>query len=128
MEHRFLYIYPKLNPAFVEVLANVLASYGKLEVISWSELNALDLNGFSLVFLDALILADPQGNDSLGQIVTYICQRWPQVKLVVVTASPTWRRAVEALQAGAVDYIRQSMDENHLRREMESSISYYILA
>jgi DNA-binding NtrC family response regulator len=128
MAYRFLYIYPQENLAFAQALANVLSSYGGLEVIAWSELKEFDLEAYSLVFLDAGILADPHQPDSLAQIITYVCQRWPQVKLVIVTTSPTWRRAREALQAGAVDYIRQTLDEDRLHREMESAIAYYILA
>jgi DNA-binding NtrC family response regulator len=128
MAQRFLYIYPQENLAFAQALANVLSPYGGLDVIAWDELKDLDLVAYGLVFLDAGILVDPHQPDSLGQMVTLICQRWPQVKLVIVTASPTWRRAVEALQGGAVDYIRQTLDENRLNREMEAAIAYYILA
>jgi DNA-binding NtrC family response regulator len=128
MAQRFLYIYPQENLAFAQALANVLSPYGGLDVIAWSELKELDLGDYCLVFLDAGILVDPHQPDSLSQMVTMLCQRWPKVKLIIVTASPTWRRAVEALQAGAVDYIRQTLDEDRLHREMEAAIAYYILA
>jgi len=37
------------------------------------------------------------------------------LRVVVFTASPTWKRAREALQAGAVDYCRKSLDGDEIR-------------
>ncbi len=46
--------------------------------------------------------------------------RWPEARVVIATASPTWRRAREALRAGATDYIRKSLDEEELRSKIQA--------
>jgi DNA-binding NarL/FixJ family response regulator len=46
----------------------------------------------------------------------------PEVKIVVATMSPTWKRAREAFRVGASDYVRKSMNEAENRSLLEASL------
>jgi DNA-binding NtrC family response regulator len=52
-----------------------------------------------MVILDAALL------DNEMLMISEIRRRLPGMRIAVLTASPTWRRAREAIQAGAMDYI-----------------------
>lgn len=125
MEYRFLFIHSAENQSFGQTLKHVLAPYGTLEIVSWDELISSQTDLYTLIFLDAGVLADTtQADDNLPQFVSHVCQRFATAKVIVVTTSPTWRRARESLQAGAVDYIRQTLDEDRLRADLGHSLQY----
>ena len=128
LKKRFLLIAARESRLFGETLARVLKPYGALEVVTWPEwvASALDPVTYEFVFLDAGILADEKSLDSLAELVRSVLQRWPSARVVVTTASPTWKRAKEALQARAVDYIRQALDETDLRGQLQRTITLYI--
>ncbi len=124
---RFLFIHAHENQAYGKTLQYVLAPYGNLDLYPWETIKDLDLNTYTLVFLDASILADLNKPKTLEDFISQLSSRWPDTKIIILTTSPTWRRARAALQAGAVDYIRLTLDENLLSKDMEAAISFYIL-
>ncbi|GJM42531.1 MAG: hypothetical protein DHS20C20_28130 [Ardenticatenaceae bacterium] len=65
-----------------------------------------------------LYLLDASGLQmELAERVSWLHGRFPKTPIVVLTSSPTWRRARAVLQAGASDYMRRSMtDEKLLQR------------
>ena len=126
MEYKFLFISTPLNRSFSEILAYVLSPYGKLEIHTWQE--NPDLSLFSLLFLDAGILADLDIPNSISSVMSELSRRCPGAKVVVTTASPTWKRTREALRAGAVDYIRQTLDSNQLHNDLDSTLKKYLKA
>jgi DNA-binding NtrC family response regulator len=55
----------------------------------------------------------------IGNIETYIRNLLaicPDACVIILTGSPTWRRARDTLQAGAADYGRKTTDPNRLRQ------------
>ena len=127
MDRLFLFVYSQENPAFEKVLQRVLSPFGLVEMVSWAKIDSIQPDRYALVFLDAGIVSDQDESDSLPQFVSTVCQRWPKAKFIILTASPTWRRTKEVLQAGAVDYIRQTLDEAHLLRELDWSLRYFVI-
>jgi DNA-binding NtrC family response regulator len=127
MNKHFVFVFKQENPAFVKVLQHVLSPFGLVDLVHWDKIDSIQPDQYTLAFLDAGIVADEEGPDNLTQFVSEVCQRWPIAKFILITASPTWRRAKEVLQAGAVDYIRQTLDEDRLRRELNMSLKYYVI-
>lgn len=127
MNRHFLFVYSLENVAFEKVLQRVLAPFGLLENTPWGKMDMIQTDQYDLVFLDAGIVANEEEPDNLTRFVSTVRQRWPNTNFILITASPTWRRAKDVLQAGAVDYIRQTLDEDRLRRELDSSLKYYVL-
>jgi DNA-binding NarL/FixJ family response regulator len=79
---------------------------GKLEVLPEKEAMQHILQyKYDVIIVDAAAV----GNEVL--LISRVRAQQPQARIVVVTASPTWRRAREALRAGAMDYISKSLSE-----------------
>lgn len=61
---------------------------------------------YRLIILDTLHIPKKR----ISPAITYLKNQQPGVKIVVVSASPTWTTVREALKAGATDYIAKSFD------------------
>jgi DNA-binding NtrC family response regulator len=87
---------------------------GLLQVVE--EDGAMDLvieHDYAAIFIDAVTAAD------FGLLTSRIRAQRPDARVIVVTASLTWKRAREAFRSGATDYVYRSID----RKELESSIA-----
>lgn len=91
------------------VAAAALAPLGQLQIVSVNE--ALT---FIQQQLHLLIIVDAACVDDVPMLVQRIRALRPGSRVVIVTASPTWRRAREAFEAGAIDYIRKSLSQEEL--------------
>lgn len=69
-----------------------------------------------------MIIVDAAYVDNAPKQVARIRALCPGVRVVVATASPTWRQAKEAFQAGATDYIRKSLSKKDLHRALSEAI------
>jgi DNA-binding NarL/FixJ family response regulator len=100
MRYKFLLIgYREQSPAFHN-LSEALAALGEFQVVGEPEaLDELQRAEYDMVILDAALL------DNEMLMISEIRRRLPGMRIAVLTASPTWRRAREAIQAGAMDYI-----------------------
>lgn len=68
-----------------------------------------------------LILVDASGLQmELAERVAWVHGRFPDIPIVVLTSSPTWRRARAVLQAGASDYMRRSTEDEILLQRCRS--------
>jgi DNA-binding response OmpR family regulator len=68
-----------------------------------------------------LMVVDASGLQiELAERVAWLHGRFPQVPIVVLTSSPTWRRARAVLQAGAADYMRRSIEDELLLNRCRS--------
>lgn len=61
------------------------------------------------------LIVDTSGLVDIARVARSLKTQWAQTPLVIVTASPTWKRTREAFLAGASDYIRKSDDTETLR-------------
>ncbi|MAT96513.1 MAG: hypothetical protein CL608_05165 [Anaerolineaceae bacterium] len=92
-------------------LTEVLGSLGQL--IVYGEDMFEEDSGESLDI--DMLLVDASGlKMELAERVAWLHGRFPQVPIVVLTSSPTWRRARAVLQAGAADYMRRSLEDERL--------------
>ncbi len=69
-----------------------------------------------------MIIVDAAYVDNAPQQVARIRALCPGARIVVATASPTWRQAREAFQAGATDYIRKSLSKKDLYKAFSEAI------
>lgn len=125
MASKILFISSTYNQQFAQILMNVLEPYAKLELCNWQA--KIELSSYALVFLDAGILIDLENTTSLTEMIQQLLHSNPDARIVVTTASPTWRRARECLKAGAVDYVSQSLDPVRLYNDLRSTLGKYLL-
>lgn len=98
---------------WARVLERAVLPLGQLRVLDESAAVAqLDLRVYAAIIIDAGVVADAYA----------LCQRVqvqrPGTRVIIVTASPTWQRARQAFQAGALDYVRKSLDETELHNRI----------
>ena len=93
-----------------QLLQGALAPLGSLEIqCEEAALRCLSQNCYDLVIVDASTIRD------VLQLVYRLRNHQPGTRIVIVSASPTWLRAREAFRAGAMDYIRKSMNREKAR-------------
>jgi CheY-like chemotaxis protein len=115
MKHKFLLIGEKAESQWPLVLERALSSLGKLQILSEQEV----LQTVVQSYYDILIIDAGAVNDAV-RLVSLLRAQQPEARIVVATASPTWQRAREILQAGAADYIHKSLDEKQLQSEIRA--------
>lgn len=125
MSAKILFITTLQNRAFSQVLSEVLLPYGKLDVTTWE--HQPRIADYRFIFLDAGVLAELDTADSLSGLVSQLSKFYPQAPILVTTSSATWKRTREALLAGAVDYIRQTLDPDSLRYMIVPTLERYLL-
>lgn len=111
----FLLIGRKTETQWPLVLQQALSSLGKLHTVPEGEsVEAVIQRHYDVIIIDAGAVSD------VSLLTSRLRAQRPEARVVVATASPTWRRARQALQAGAADYIRKSLDEKELRSKIEA--------
>jgi DNA-binding NtrC family response regulator len=113
----FLVITRAVDDYWTNVLQKTLDPLGDLEACKFNEKREVDAcltsimeNAYSMVILDATAL-----EDEVNQPVSSLRTRHPGLRIVVMTASPTWQRARTAFQAGATDYVYKFLPEAELQ-------------
>ena len=71
-----------------------------------------------------LIIVDARYVEDAPQLISRIRAQRMDTRIVVATASPTWRRARAALLAGAADYISRTTNAADLRSRFESILAW----
>jgi len=105
----FLLISIQKETPWVDNIVNSLAGLGKVKILTPRQaMQSISKSKFDAIIIDAGSTDDERLFISRARI------KQPQACIVVITASPTWRRAREALQAGAMDYISKAMSEREL--------------
>jgi DNA-binding NtrC family response regulator len=85
---------------------NALQALGEVAVLPPKEaVEQILVSKYDMVIIDATML------DSELLLLSRIRAQQPDTRLLVLTASPTWRRARDALKAGAMDYLSKSLNE-----------------
>ena len=101
-----------------KVLEEALAPLGTLEV--GEERDAVEIvlqQSYDVVIVDATVVKD------VPLLVSRIRAQQPDARIVVATASPTWRRAREAFYAGATDYIRRSLNKEEVLSVFQAALT-----
>lgn len=95
-------------------LLEALAPLGDLQLVTKVEAaQVLSRDRYDVVIVDAGAISD------IRDLVDRLRRQKPNVRIVVASASPTWRQSREVLLAGAVDYIHKSLDQRKLRARIQ---------
>jgi DNA-binding NtrC family response regulator len=114
----FLLINSLREPYWLQTLKKALSSLGTLHTRTENDITNLVLEGdYNIIIVDATATTDTP------LLISRILAQQPEAKVIVVTASPTWRRAKAAFRAGAVDYIPKSMTLTELRSIFEALLA-----
>ncbi|MCX7667171.1 MAG: response regulator, partial [Gemmataceae bacterium] len=73
-------------------------------------LDALERSRFDVIFLDLWL-----GSDSGLNLLPELLRRQPDAGIIVITAFATYESAVEAMKAGAVDYLPKPFTPDQVR-------------
>lgn len=116
-KQRFLLINGSCDLYWAEVLRQALTPLGLLDITTEAQLfSQVDLSTYDLILLDSSAITD------VPSLVTTIRSRYTDARLIVVTASPTWRRARAAFKAGAMDYVRKWLDQEQIRAAVQNAL------
>lgn len=115
MNGSFLLVSEKRETRWSTVLQRALEVLGKLEIVREGEaVRAVIQRPHDVIIVDAGTVEDA------AALTSRLRTEQPEARIIVATASPTWQRAREVMQAGAADYIRKSLDEKELRSKIET--------
>jgi CheY-like chemotaxis protein len=107
--NRLLLISDSQSDPWYQIFQEAVTALGTLKMARGEEaLRLIRQQYYDLVVIDAARVADA------FQLTSSIRKEEPDAKIIIFTASPTWRRAREAFRAGATDYIRKSMNKEDL--------------
>jgi DNA-binding response OmpR family regulator len=113
--HSFLLIGRNTETQWPLVLQQALSSLGKLYVVPEEEaLQAVVQDHYDVIIIDAGTVRDAV------LLTSHVRVHRPEARVIIATASPTWQRARKALQAGATDYIRKSLDKKELHARVQA--------
>jgi len=115
MKYNFLLIGENIQTPWIALLQEVLSTVGRLSMVAEKEsLTAIMHNCYDLIIIDARVV------DNITQLLSHIRTQQSDARIIVTTASPTWTRAREALQAGADDYIDQALNKEKLANKIKA--------
>jgi len=110
MSPNFLLVGRQEDKGWSRILEQALAPLGKVEIVS--EQDAADR--LAKHECGAIVIIDATEVKEVPASVSRLRDRCPGSRIIVATASPTWQRARDAFQAGAIGYIRKSWDSQKL--------------
>jgi len=116
MKH-FLLVGTPSSSQWSSILRRALSPLGELRIASEADApREIARKSYDAIILDAGAVRD------VNTLTSLLRQGHPHARVIVATASPTWRRAREALRAGAADYIRKSLDEQELQAAIQAAL------
>ena len=68
----------------------------------------ISLSKYDLIILDAVAVKN------MSLLIARINSQQPDIRIIVATSSPTWTRAREAYQAGAIDYMKKTLNKEEI--------------
>jgi DNA-binding NarL/FixJ family response regulator len=115
VKHTFLLIGEEAETSWSSALRQALSPLGKLRIVSEeTAVRAVIQSDYDVIIIDAGAVHDA------ALLTARLRAQRSEARVVIATASPTWQRARQALQAGAADYIRKSLDTEELRSKIEA--------
>ncbi len=114
MKYSFLHIGAATESVWPLVLEQALAPLGTTRLAS--ELDATRVaneHNYDIIIIDTGVVPEPL------ELIAELQAQQPKARIIVATSSPTWQRAREVFQAGAIDYIRKSLDKVQLQASIQ---------
>jgi len=116
-KYYFLLISNSPDDPWIQILQEVVTSLGSLQIAGEPEaIKLASQRNYDLFVIDAAKV------ENIFCLVSSIKEKKPSARILVVTTSPTWRRAREAFRAGATDYIRKSMNKAELCDNLKATM------
>ncbi len=110
---RFLLVTSEEDSLWKDAVTKALETIGELDITNkLDDVDLLCVAHYDLVIIDSLVVKDVQG------AIRRIRTAREGVRVVVAAHSPTWRRARDVFRAGAVDYIRKSLNPERIRETL----------
>lgn len=107
--HHFLLVSAPHDSYWQGVLAEALSPIGSLLVVT--ELEAV---GAAVERDYGAIIVDAGMVENFALLTAHICAQRPDARVIIVSTSLTWKRARDAFQAGAADYLFKGMNKAEL--------------
>lgn len=118
MMQRILVVDDEVNMRWVLKEALVEAGYEMMVAANGQEaLSQMSKDPADLVILDLKM----KGMDGLGTLAR-LRERWPDTVVIILTAHGTVATAVEAMQLGAVDYLRKPFDVEEIAFKIQRAL------
>lgn len=123
MATTFLLITNRGEAGWSAMVSETLTPLGSLRIIS-EEKACTDVlrTRYDLIIIDAAAVKEP------AELVSRLCRQRKNVRIVVVTASPTWREARDVLCAGAFDYFRRPPSKEELLSTIKDALDLPLFA
>lgn len=94
---------------WLEALRRAVSALDKaLEIVSETKMKHILWHDYDLVILDAGVCSD------LPSTISWIRSQNSETRIAVFSPAPTWKQAREVMLAGAIDYARKLLDEEHI--------------
>ncbi len=116
-KYRFLLIGTSKEDPWCQTIEKVSATLGSLQSVSEVGTGVEYQDKYNIIIIDAANI------ENVPRQISTIKRYNPEAKILVATASPTWKRAREAYRAGAVSYFRKSINQAETRSELLSVIA-----
>jgi PAS domain S-box-containing protein len=118
----FLLIGDSLDRHWRDILEEILSPLGHLEIVGEQmAVESLSERSRRAVIIDAGAV------DNFALLTSRLRTHYPDARIIVVTASPSWKFAREAFRAGATDYLRKSVNRQELSLTLEQALAKPLL-
>jgi len=118
MQYKFMLVGRREETPSFQNLENALTTLGELEVFPQEDaLQEISQVDYDMIILDTAVIENEM------QLVSQIRTRRPKARIIIITASPTWRRAREAIQSGAMDYISKVLTQREYLNVFKSVLA-----
>lgn len=114
---RFLLLNGSDDDFSKDFLTEVLKPFGSLKVVPANQ-GSIPGNEEP----DGLIFIDATAVERAERLVAQLRLERPERRIVVLTASPTWKRARAAFEAGAMDYLPKTLPIEELRQAFRQAL------
>jgi DNA-binding NtrC family response regulator len=98
-----------------DVMRAALGSEKQVEMVSPNKLDTITEQP-TLYIIDATYVPDVQS------VIQTLRKRCHSARILVVASMPTWTRARDALKAGAIDYVKKSLDTTVIQETIEAAL------
>jgi DNA-binding response OmpR family regulator len=116
MPNKFLLIGQNINPVWLDCLKLALQQWGEVQIVAPLDIFHHNMQNYGLILIEANASAD------MELYIARVKGIAPGAKIVIFSAAPNWEEAKRVLLAGASDYIKQTLNEKKLRKEIEPLI------
>lgn len=116
-DNHFLLVSNSQTDSWQQKIKEVVVLRGSLRTtLEEGTLALIEQQDFDLIIIDSTNIKDA------SQLVSKIKGLKPDARIIVATASPTWRRAADAFRLGAIDYIRKSSGKREILSVLKKAI------